>query len=267
MIWLCKQKTYFWDSFKGFKPVMRLKGSVLQSSLLLILLFVSFVGIAQETTHAPERKGRPDIPGSFVLEFGFNQPLSKPDSFDIGFWGSRTLNFYYQYELKFGESSKFSLLPGIGLSMERYKLKNDSTLVYQQNGTISTVGLESAWNEYPGVRKSMVVTNYLEIPIELRFTANPGDPGRSFKASLGARFGYLYDSYTKIKYDPGELKKIKDKQSYFMNDFRTTLFAKFGGGNFSLFCYYSLTPLFESGKGPEQKDMRNLTFGISLSSF
>jgi len=240
------------------------------ASIVLLLMIIAYPSLAQEEgsnakiTPPSSSKPLPNIPGSFMLEFGFNQPFNKPDSFDVNFWGSRTFNVYYQYDLRIGKS-KFSVHPGIGVSLERYKLGNDYTLTLNSEGTTTlTPGSDS----YPGVDKSMIVTNYIDVPLEIRFSTNPNDPGRSFRASIGGRAGYLYDSFTKVKYrQDGETKKIKDKQNFNLNDFRYGAFVKIGAGNLSLFGYYNFSPLFKDDRGPEQTDMNNFTVGISLSSF
>jgi hypothetical protein len=238
------------------------------SLFFIAFLILSLPSAAQETEAEPVtpqrvEKGLPNIPGTFVLEFGFNQPFGEPDAFDFGFWGSRTFNLYYFYEMRIAKS-KFSVHPGVGFSFERYKLNNDYTLANGADGTI----LVPAADNYPNVKKSMVVTNFIDVPIEFRFSTNPNDPGRSFHVAIGGRVGYLYDSFNKIKYrSDGDTKKLKDKQNFFLNDFRYGAFFKVGVGNFTIFSYYNFTPVFQEDKGPEQTDMKNFTIGISLSSF
>jgi hypothetical protein len=84
----------------------------------------------------------------------------------------------------------------------------------------------------------------------------------------------LFNSFTKVKYtDNGNKVKIKTKHPYDLNQFRYGVFAKIGVGNFSVFGYYNLTPVFKTERGPVfssteiPTEMQNLTFGISLSSF
>jgi hypothetical protein len=114
----------------------------------------------------------------------------------------------------------------------------------------------------------MIVTNFIDVPLEFRFDTNPNDPGRSFHVAIGGRVGYLYDSFDKIKYrSDGETKKIKDKQNFNLSDFRYGASFKIGAGNFTLFSYYNFSPVFREDKGPEQTDMKNFTVGISISSF
>ncbi|NJM25398.1 MAG: PorT family protein [Bacteroidia bacterium] len=147
--------------------------------------------------------------------------------------------------------------------MERYKFTDNRTLVYADGEDL--VGMTPGRD---GTSKSMLVANYFDIPLELRFSTNPEDPVRSFRASIGGRVGVLYSSFTKVKYkEEGEMKKFKDRQNWNLEKIRYGVFAKVGVGNFSVFGYYNLTPVFQKDKGPSGTDMSNLTIGISLSSF
>ncbi len=233
--------------------------------LLLLAAFLCSNTMAQESSDTPQpsRRSLPDLPGSFVLEFGFHRALDAPDTFDIGFWGSRTVNVYYQLDKRIG-NSKFSVHPGIGLSLERFKLTNNYTLT----STVSETQLIPASDLYPGVKKSMLITNYIDVPVEIRFSTRPDDPSRSFRASIGGRVGYLYDSFTKIKYsDEGEVRSIKNKQNYNLRKLRYGAFFKIGVGNLGLITHYNITPLFDDNEGPEQAEMSTFTIGLSLSSF
>jgi len=235
---------------------------------VIVLLSAFFTSAySQETT--PKKKGiaRPDIPGTFAIELGINAAPKAPSKFDLGFWGSRTINFYYQYDIPILKS-KFSLVPGIGFSLERFKFKNGYTLQYNDRDSVKLVDPVSAG--YPGMRKSQLVTNYFEIPVEICYRTNPDDPSRSFKISFGGRIGYLYDAFTKIKYKEGhEVKQLKDKQFYDLNRFRYGLYGKVGVGNFSVFGYFNLNPMFERGpyQGKTSKEFKTFTIGLSLASF
>jgi hypothetical protein len=247
-----------------------------------IFLFsaISFTAISQ-TTETKKTVARPDIPGTFTLELGLNRGLNAPDNFDIGLWGSRTINIYYQYEIRILKSN-FSFVPGIGLSLERFKLRDNDLLSFPKEDSIYTNPVvtfdrvelvDPVTHQFPGLKKSQIVTNYVEVPLELRYTLNPDDPARSFKISIGGRVGYLYDTFNKLKYrQNGETKQLKDKQNMNINQFRYGVFAKLGFGSFSLFTYYNLSPMFQDDKGilyngQIYNDMNTITAGISLSSF
>ena len=109
-------------------------------SVLLLFLSVSLSPMAQEKPK-PKKVARPDIPGSFIFEFGFNRGREVPVNFVQGFWGSRTVNLYYQYPIQILKS-KFSFVPGIGLSLERFKLTNNYTLnpIKEADGSFSLIG-------------------------------------------------------------------------------------------------------------------------------
>src|SRR4051794_23760732 len=96
---------------------------------LLLVILISFSSFAQ-TKKVP----RPDIPGFLIIDFGFNQTQHKPADFKTKFIGSHTLNLYYQYPIRFGKS-KFSFNPGVGFSFERFKMKNNYTLLETPTGT------------------------------------------------------------------------------------------------------------------------------------
>lgn len=242
-----------------------------------IFFALSFAAAAQvsepnaESAYGYQKEGdQPDIPGTFTLELGLNSALEAPEKFDPALWGSRSVNVYYQYEFRIMQS-KFSLVPGIGLSLERFKFKNGAILGYDDQDSLKL--LIPAETTMTGLKKSQLITNYLEIPLELRFSSNPSDLGRSFKVAVGGRIGYLYDSFNKIKFKDtnGETKQLKDKQDWNLTKLRYGVYGKLGLGNFSLFGYYNLTPLFEEGKGPGEggtvTDFQTITVGISLSAF
>jgi hypothetical protein len=234
---------------------------------LLILLVTGFTTFAQTTPATPAKKGRPDIPGTFVVEIGLNRGLDAPSSFDIGLWGSRTVNIYYQYEIRLF-NSRMSFVPGIGLSLERYRFKS-ATLV---TVTDDSVNLTFADPATISLKKTQLITNFVDLPLELRYSSKPEDPTRSFKMAVGGRIGYLYDSFNKLKYkQDGELIQVKNKRDFNLNNLRYGVSARIGFGNFAVVGYYNLTNLFEDGKGIPSKgvvqDFPTYTIGISLSSF
>ena len=210
------------------------------------------------------------------MEFGFNRDMTGPDDFSLYLWGSRTINFYYQYDIRILKS-RFSFVPGIGLSLERYKFKKARTLAYMTTDSLKLVSPYSQPSDIEtfvptAVKKSQLITNYVEVPLELKYSSRPDDPARTFKISIGGRVGYLIDSFTKMKYkEDHEMKVLKNKQDFNLTQLRYGLYTKVGFGNFSIFAYYNLTNLFQSGEGPYIKgvkdDFPTGTVGISLSSF
>jgi hypothetical protein len=238
---------------------------------ILLLSLTAFAQTETAPTAPAKRYSRPDVPGTFVVEIGFNNAQNKPNNFAIGFWGSRTVNLYWQYDMRILKS-RFSFVPGIGLSLERIKFNDDRTFGYVGAGD-SLKMLTGKEAGYPvNLKKSSLVTNYLEIPLEIKYSTKPDDPSRSFKISVGGRIGVMYDSFSKIKYvDDGENKKVKSHEQFNLNRIRYGVYTKIGVGNISLFGYYNLTNLFKDGEGPisngDRKDFSTFTMGISLASF
>lgn len=235
-------------------------------TFLVTLIALSSAAFAQSTSTTEPKKGRPNLPGTFQIDFGYNLPSEK-GNFNVSPMRSTSLNFYYYHDMRIGKS-KFSFHPGIGIGMDRYGFNNSRTLAYTAVGdNVEMVTVSST--TYPGLKKSKLITNYLDIPVELRFSTNPEDPNRSFKVSLGFKVGVLYDSYTKLKYkDDSENKKLINKQNYNLNPLRYGALLRIAAGNISAFGYYNLSPLFKSGKGPSlEEDINTLTVGLSISAF
>lgn len=232
--------------------------------MLFSLFFISFSLFAQEK---PRKAARPNIPGSFMIDFGFNRALNKPSNFKQGFLGSRTLNLYYQYPIRIGRS-KFSFNPGIGASMERWKFTNLFVLADTTKDSNDNFLLYPGSTFFNGIKKSTLIANYVEIPIEFRFDTAPEDIARSFNVAIGGRIGYLFDSKMKVKFkEDGETKILKDKQNLGLNQLRYGVYTRIGVGAFNIFGFYNLSPLFEKDKGPEKTIMNNYTVGISINGF
>ncbi|MBX2898050.1 MAG: outer membrane beta-barrel protein [Cyclobacteriaceae bacterium] len=248
-------------------------------SIFTTLLFILLATAAFAQYETVTKTKRPSIPGTFLVDLGVNRALNAGPTWKQGLWGSRTLNVYYQYPVRFGRS-KFSFNPGVGLSMERWKFTNGAMLIdtvelvsfptgAPQTDQVEQYDLLSPNRVYGHLAsKSMFITNYLEMPLEFRFDTKPEDIARSFNVALGGRIGYRLNSFTKVKYkDDGEVVKVKDKRSFGLNDFRYGIYARIGVGGFSWFAFYNLSEMFEKGKGPQARDINSLTLGISVNGF
>lgn len=208
-----------------------------------------------------KKVARPDLPGNFLIDLGFNRALDRPENFRQGFWGSRTVNVYYQYPIRFGRS-KFSFNSGIGLSLERWKFTNGFTLRDTVELTSTGATAENQIERYELVRgssilgvsarKSMFLTNYLEVPLEFRFDTRPEDLARSFNVAVGGRVGVLFDASTKLKYRQNDENiTVKNKRNFGLNQIRYGVYLRFGVGGFTWFVNYNLSDTFENEKALE----------------
>ena len=211
-----------------------------------------------------KRNARPDVPGTFLIELGWNSLQDNLDEMDIIPFSSRTVNLYYFYNIPLGKG-KFELMPGIGLGLDRYSFDDDITL--SQSNTTGNVTITDL--DFDNVQKTLLVSNYIDIPLELLFYSNPDDKRRSFKIGIGGKFGLKYSSHTKVKYDNEDGATVieKDKRDFGLNPIRYGATGRIGLGGFSLFFYQSLSNLFEDGQGPMNTETRNLTIGLSFIGF
>lgn len=206
-----------------------------------------------------KRTARPDIPGTFLIDIGWNLLQNEPSNLNTSILGSRTVNMYYYYDIPIGNSN-FVFMPGIGVGLNRFKFDDDVTLI-NTGDSISVVNVPGS------VKKSMLVSNYVDIPLEVRFYANPDDKKRSFNVTVGGRAGILFSSHTKLKYKlDGENIKEKSKNDFGLNRFRYGLTGRIGIGGFNVFYYHNLSEIFD--KGPKgTATTSNVTFGLSFTGF
>ena len=114
----------------------------------------------------------------------------------------------------------------------------------------------------------MLIANYVEMPLEIRFDTKPEDIGRSFNFALGGRIGVLFDSDQKVKYrEDDQWKKSKNKENWGLNFLRYGVYTRIGIGGFNVFGFYNLSTLYEPNKAPDLTKMNTYTFGISVNGF
>src|SRR6478609_7040421 len=126
--------------------------------LLSLLCFIAFsvaIGQSDDSKQAP-RVYRPDIPGSFKFDWGFQIPINEPTNFSTRFFPTNAFNIYYQYPVRIGKSN-FSFNPGAGISFERYSFDNHVVL--------SRVGqryeLVAGSTLFNGIQKTTLSTRYI----------------------------------------------------------------------------------------------------------
>jgi len=196
------------------------------------------------------------------IEFGFNS-FAKPDYsmysaankdfMSLNQGKSLEFNFNF-YELNIGLSKNYvGLVSGMGLSFNNYRFENDYTL---QKGSIRT---EPVALDPNNLAKTKLAVSYLNVPLLLEFQIPVNNrEGRLF-LSAGVVGGVKIGSHTKVKYGND---KEKDRSGFNINSFNYAATARVGYKDIALFAKYSLTPLFESGKGP---GLTPFTIGISFT--
>lgn len=207
------------------------------------------------------------IPGNFYIDFGLttwqdDQGLELETQ-------SRSISASYMYELVLDTDGQFTFNPGVGYTADNYFFKNGVTLYNNGTNAIPVDAVGS--NEQ--LRKTKIVGNYIDVPLEFRFRSHPGR--NAFRLGVGAKLSVLMAEHTKVKFEDeyGNVRKSKDKGDMYMNRFKAGLVGRIGYGWINFFCYYGLTNTFEEGKLLNTDGTaftgtdRPITIGITISNF
>ncbi len=255
----------------------------IQFSYLLVFFFslLTLQGTATGLTDPEEKTGvlkmsrvqaRPDLPGSLSIDFGFNSVPQNGGSGSFRLLGSRSLNLTYYYDFYMGQSP-ISIHSGLGVGLDRYKFDSlvtmTTTLDADLNKSVNLEGLGEVFSDIRSVDKSMFVTNYIDIPLEVRYTVLPRQRHKSFWVSAGGKVGVLFQSHTKVKYE--DIAKddisIKNRENFELEPIRYAFIARMGVGSFSAYYIQRLNPLFKGDHTPLGIDATNFTVGLSIRVF
>jgi hypothetical protein len=210
--------------------------------------------------HRKDRSGR--FNGHWEgIEFGFNgfdkadySMYSPADKDFMSLNQGKSMEFDVNfYELNIGLAKSYvGLVSGMGLSFNSYRFDNPFTI---EKGLTRT---EPVALNPENLAKTKLAVSYLNVPLLLEFQIPVNqNEGRLF-VNAGLIGGVKIGSHTKVKYGDN---KEKDRSGFNMNSFKYAATARVGYKDISLFATYSLTPLFQSGKGPE---LTPFTIGISF---
>ncbi len=235
--------------------------------LLLTCSIFALGAYAQDTTATKDKTVKEKVAqtGSrdrIVVEIGFDHWHQKEGKATDVKWFSRSYGFYFMYDLLLGKS-RFSFAPGLGFGVSN--VFTSKGLVEDSVGTRFASHLEASGVNDDDVKKHKLVTNFIDIPLELRFRAKPNSKNKSFKFAVGFKGGVLFDSHTKIKFDSDARDKprvVKVKNFIDLNRFRYGPTFRIGYGAFNVFGYYNLGELFKEA-GPD--GIHPFTVGISIN--
>ena len=119
------------------------------------------------------------------------------------------------------------------------------------------------------VTTNTLATNYVDVPVDLQYNFNKNDYSKSFRLSIGARVGFLYQSQTKIGFDSPNTGKVKVKQAenYGLEKMRYGLHLKAGSPGFNVWTTYYLNPMWQADRGPFNNEASQVSFGIAVGLF
>ena len=219
---------------------------------LVLLIALSIQGVSQKN----QRTGKPIKQDNLLIDVHYSSLVNAPANirFDFGYGASFQLMYDYQFQAKV-------LSGAIGIAYSNDNYYNNGYISHYDtiNGDYTTFypfgDLDSA------VKRNKYVTNYLDIPVELRFRSKPNIKGHSWKASLGFRVGFRLGSHTRTTTDKGRYE-IYNHDS--LRRLRYGITARVGYGRVGLVYYYGITRLFDDNRGHE---LIPWSLGLTISPF
>lgn len=199
----------------------------------------------------------------FMIQLGNAGWIGRPDTIHTkGF--SRSINVYLLYDFPFKTNLHYSVAVGAGIGSDHIYF--DKTYVGIKDVTPSVNFTYQADTTH--FKKNKLATNYIELPIELRYTLDPMNNAKSFKVALGAKIGALLNAHTRsatLQNSAGQtIDSYVEKQASkkFFNGSRLILTGRAGWGHFSLYFNYQLGTLFKNLAGPA---VHPYSAGVTLS--
>lgn len=190
---------------------------------------------------------------------GVNLP-GKYEYMDLDY--RRSLNFQFnlvERQINLVKNN-FKLVTGFGFDYHLYELANKTKL----NADSSfTWGVMDSTNTY-SYKKNKLRATYIQVPLLLEFNTS-NDPEKTFHIAFGVIGQFLISSRTKQVLTEGKNQTTNvRKDSYNLSPFAAKAHVNLGYRNWTFFGEYSLTALFQPGKGPE---LYPFTAGIRVVPF
>ncbi len=207
---------------------------------------------------------------SFNFDLGTNNYLSNgkfPDDTDelysVRPWGSWYVGLNSVQRTHVG--GKLFVEWGVGLSWYNFKFQKDNILVSKdENGVIFSEDTRDV-----NFIKSKLTASYINasfIPM-LDFGGRGKKSrmwhayGSNFRIGAGPYAGYRVGSHSKLVYKDDGREKDKDRNNYYLNNFRYGIRAQIGIRSTDIFFNYDLNDLFSTGK-PNTPKLNAFSFGF-----
>ncbi|MFT3826404.1 MAG: outer membrane beta-barrel protein [Chitinophagaceae bacterium] len=200
----------------------------------------------------------------FMIQIGYNGWATNQSSINTK-GVPRSFNFYFMLDFPFKTDPRYSVGLGAGLATDNTYFKN--TYIDIAGLSTNTLVFKDVSNA-EHFKKYKLMTTYLEAPIELRFSANPETPNKSWKFAIGGKFGLLTSASTKGKTllsSSGATVASyteKEKSKKFFNGTRLSGTARISYGVLGIYGAYQITNLVKDGAGPT---INPFQIGISIS--
>ncbi len=251
---------------------------------LLTTLVIGSLGtaVSQDEDERRRRKERYGTHNHFKIDLGINNYLEDGESpgdnnelYSVRPWGSWYVGLNSINDTHI--SGKLHLEWGGGVSWYNFKFEDESVRLEEGPDAI----VFSQANDGLDHRKSKLTAAYVNVSAVpmLKFGSgrrsdrhwfrwHDDDWDLKWKKRGGCRIGagiyagYRIASYTKyVVKESGDKDRDKDKDGFFLNNFRYGVRAQMGFRGLDLFINYDLNELFVDNKGPE---LNAFSFGVVL---
>jgi hypothetical protein len=206
---------------------------------------------------------------AFNFDLGINNYLrdndfpSDNEAFAVRPWGSWYVGASSVQRSRLAK--KFFLEWGLGMSWYSFKFQNDNAFLQPGENGVAFLFDERDID----FKKSKLSVSYIQaslIPV-LDF----GDHGRkprfwdgynnnAFRIGFGPYVGYRISSHSKVVYNDGDgRERDKNRDGFFLNNFRYGARLQLGYRSTDLFFNYDLNELFQEDKGPR---LNAFSFGV-----
>lgn len=171
---------------------------------------------------------------------------------------------------------------GLGVSWYNWKLEDTDYIIQEGSERIE---FNLAPPEQNG-RKSKLTASYVNVTVVPMFDFSRGrrkitkiESGgvrikrysrKGFRFGVGGYAGYRIGSHTKFKYrENGSTERDKERDNFFLENFRYGVRAQVGWKGVELFAAYDLNEVFNANRGPinansESANLNAITFGVTL---
>lgn len=216
-----------------------------------------------------KKKRKPPRKEMILVNLNFDAWLGTPAGIQSKWFSSRGVDVAILYDQVIARSC-FSAAAGVGFNSHNIHMEGFPIEYAIESGGTYTK-LEDSFFDGKKINVNKLSTNFIDIPIEVRFRSKPHKNGKRIAASVGFKLGWLVQSHTKTKTDEDLFFKAENFRSKIktydipnLTMFRYGVTARVGYANFYLNFFYSLTPLFRDGRGTEAVP---ISIGIGATPF
>jgi hypothetical protein len=172
----------------------------------------------------------------------FSTSNNKYPEFDLNTAKSTCFNIYLP-DLEIGLSRRVGFVTTIGFNFNNYRFDNQYTLV-------NYTGVTEMAPSLAGTSKSKLATVYATVPFIFEAQI-PVSDGHCINLGAGVIGGIKLGSHTKVVYEDNGRQKDKVHDDFNLSLLRYGFTARAGYKMVQLYGTYYVSPLFETGKGPQ----------------